>query len=105
MTNRLLAGVLGGAALLAISSPAAAQFGGGPCDRATLQMLADKYVQAQEEGLPLRIPMGNWVVYNENGALSTMSRAPWLHGTARGHRRIWVYDKQPGRACPAPITL
>jgi hypothetical protein len=37
-------------------------------------MLADKYVQAQEEGLPLRIPMGNWVVYNENGQLSTMSQ-------------------------------
>jgi len=71
---RVLAGILGGAAMLAISSPAAAQFGGGPCDRATLQMLADKYVQAQEEGLPLRIPMGNWVTYTENGALSTMSQ-------------------------------
>jgi hypothetical protein len=69
-----LAGILGGAALMAISSPAMAQFGGGPCDRATLQMLADKYVQAQEEGLPLRIPMGNWVTYTENGALSTMSQ-------------------------------
>jgi hypothetical protein len=74
VTKRLLAGVLGGAAMLAISSPAAAQFGGGPCDRATLQTLADKYVQAQQEGLPLRIPMGNWVVYTENGALSTMSQ-------------------------------
>jgi hypothetical protein len=72
--TRLLAGILGGAALMAISSPAMAQFGGGPCDRATLQMLADKYVQAQEEGLPLRIPMGNWVTYTENGALSTMSQ-------------------------------
>jgi hypothetical protein len=70
-----LAGILGCAAVLAISSPAAAQgFGGGPCDRATLQSLADKYVQAQEEGLPLRVPMGNWVVYTENGALSTMSQ-------------------------------
>ena len=74
MSKRLLAGVLGAAAVMAISSPAAAQFGGGPCDRANLQMLADKYVQAQTEGLPLRIPMGNWVVYNENGALSTMSQ-------------------------------
>jgi hypothetical protein len=72
--SRFLAGVLAGGALMAISSPAAAQFGGGPCDRANLQMLADKYVQAQEEGLPLRIPMGNWVVYNENGQLSTMSQ-------------------------------
>ena len=74
MKTRFLAGILAGAGLMALSSPAAAQFGGGPCDRANLQMLADKYVQAQEEGLPLRIPMGNWVVYNENGALSTMSQ-------------------------------
>jgi hypothetical protein len=72
--TRLVAAILGGAATLAFSSPAAAQFGGGPCDRATLQSLADKYVQAQTEGLPLRIPMGNWVVYTENGALSTMSQ-------------------------------
>ena len=74
MKTGLAAGLLAGAALMAVSSPAAAQFGGGPCDRANLQMLADKYVQAQEEGLPLRIPMGNWVVYNENGQLSTMSQ-------------------------------
>lgn len=74
MTKRLWTAILGGAAMLAMASPAAAQFGGGPCDRATLQSLADKYVQAQEEGLPLRIPMGNWVIYTENGALSTMSQ-------------------------------
>jgi len=72
--TRLWAAILAGAGLMAISSPAAAQFGGGPCDRANLQTLADKYVQAQNEGLPLRIPMGNWVVYNENGQLSTMSQ-------------------------------
>jgi len=74
VTKKLCAAILGGTAMLAISSPAAAQFGGGPCDRATLQSLADKYVQAQTEGLPLRVPMGNWVVYHENGELSTMSQ-------------------------------
>ena len=74
MTKRWVAAILGGAAMVAISSPAAAQFGGGPCDRATLQTLADKYVQAQTEGFPLRVPVGNWVVYTENGALSTMSQ-------------------------------
>lgn len=74
MKTRLLSVILGGAAMLAISSPAAAQFGGGPCDRDTLQTFADDYVLAQKEGLPLRVPMGNWVVYHENGALSTMSQ-------------------------------
>ena len=74
MTKRLVSAILGGAAMLAVSSPAAAQFRAGPCDRATLQSLADKYVQAQNEGFPLRIPMGEWSVYTENGALSTMSQ-------------------------------
>ena len=64
-----------GAAMLALcATPAAAQFGGGTCDRASLQEMADKYVKAQTEGLPLYLPMGNWVTYHENGKLSTMSQ-------------------------------
>ena len=66
--------VLGSALSLAVATPAAAQFGGGSCTRAELQEMADKYVKAQTEGLPLYLPMGNWVTYHENGALSTMSQ-------------------------------
>jgi hypothetical protein len=61
-----LAGTLGFAA------PAQAQFG-GTCDRASLQDVADKYVEAQKAGMPLLIPMGNWVVYTENSKQSAMS--------------------------------
>lgn len=74
VNTRLTAAILGGVAMMAMSSPASAQFFGGPCDRAMLQTLADKYVQAQEQGFPLVIPMGNWAVYHENGELSTMSQ-------------------------------
>lgn len=66
--------LLAAGALALAASPAAAQFFGGSCTRAELQDIADKYVKAQTEGLPLYIPMGNWVVYHENGKLSTMSQ-------------------------------
>lgn len=71
MITGKIAAILGGAALLAVASPAAAQ---ASCSRELLQSMADKYVQAQEEGLPLRLPMGNWMVYRENFKLSTMSQ-------------------------------
>ncbi|WP_305096020.1 hypothetical protein [Croceibacterium aestuarii] len=69
-----LAAVVVATATMATASPAAAQFFGGTCTRAELQEMADKYVKAQTEGLPLYIPMGNWVTYHENGELSTMSQ-------------------------------
>jgi hypothetical protein len=73
MTGKISA-LLGAAALALVSSPATAQFGGGACDRASLQEMADKYVRAQTDGMPLYMPMGNWVTYHENGKLSTMSQ-------------------------------
>jgi len=69
--TRIVAAMLGGAAMLGMASPASAQ---GACSRELLQSFADKYVLAQREGLPLRIPMGNWMVYRENFVLSTMSQ-------------------------------
>lgn len=74
MMKRTLAGLAGAAVMALTSSPAAAQFFGGSCDRPMLQEMADKYIKAQTEGLPLYIPMGNWVTYHENDALSTMSQ-------------------------------
>lgn len=57
---------------LGFAAPAHAQFG-GTCDRPGLEEIADKYLLAQSEGLPLHIPMGNWVVYRENFKPSSMS--------------------------------
>jgi len=60
------------AGALGFAAPAHAQFG-GTCDRASLQEVADKYMGAQEAGMPLLVPMGNWVVYRENFKQSSMS--------------------------------
>src|SRR5690606_38537117 len=68
------AALLIGAATMAAASPAVAQFGGGTCDRDSLQEMADNYVRAQTDGMPLYMPMGNWVTYHENGKLSPMSQ-------------------------------
>jgi hypothetical protein len=70
--KRLAVFALAIAGALGFAAPAQAQFG-GTCDRASLQEIADKYVAAQEAGMPLLIPMGNWVVYNENYKQSSMS--------------------------------
>jgi hypothetical protein len=73
MLRKLLV-LAAGTAAATMATPAAAQFAGGACDRAMLQDMADKYKKGQTEGLPLYLPMGNWVVYRENGQLSTMSQ-------------------------------
>lgn len=57
-------------AISLLAAPAAAQ---STCSRELLQSLGDKYIQAQTEGMALRIPMGNWVNYNENFAMSSMT--------------------------------
>ncbi len=54
----------------AAATPALAQ---GQCDRAQLQRLADAYVTAQSTGEGFRVPMGEWVQYRENYALSSMT--------------------------------
>ena len=73
MLRKLLV-LAAGTAAATMATPAAAQFAGGACDRAMLQDMADRYKKGQTEGLPLYLPMGNWVVYRENGQLSTMSQ-------------------------------
>jgi hypothetical protein len=72
VTKKLLGLILALAGVLGFAAPAQAQFG-GTCTSAELTDIAAKYVQAQTEGLPLYIPMGNWVVYNENFKQSSMS--------------------------------
>jgi len=70
--KKLAVFALAGACTIGFATPAQAQFGGA-CDRASLQEVADKYIAAQEAGMPLLIPMGNWVVYRENFKPSSMS--------------------------------
>lgn len=72
--NRVTAAALATIAAMSWAAPASAQFfGGGPCDRAALQQIAEKYIQAQRDGKPGDLPFGNeWVDYKENSQVSTM---------------------------------
>ncbi|MXO58851.1 hypothetical protein GRI89_04765 [Altererythrobacter salegens] len=82
-----IAALVVAAATMATASPAAAQFFGGTCTRAELQEMADKYIKGQTEGLPLYVPMGNWVTYHENGELSTMSQGTFSIPLKVAHHR------------------
>ncbi|WP_343807196.1 hypothetical protein [Alteraurantiacibacter aestuarii] len=68
--KRLAFASLGAIAAVAVASPAMAQAG---CSRESLQDLADTYVEAQTLGEGFRVPMGEWVQYRENNALSSMT--------------------------------
>lgn len=68
--KKLVFSMLTAGVALAAANPAAAQQG---CTREDLQNIADKYVQAQTEGMSLYVPMGGWVNYNENYQMSSMT--------------------------------
>jgi hypothetical protein len=59
------------AAICSLAAPAAAQQ--AQCDRTDLQQVVDKYLAAQENGEPLRIPFGDFTQYTEQGELGSMS--------------------------------
>jgi hypothetical protein len=66
-------GTLGMIAAITVASPAMAQ--AGVCTRERLQQMADQYRAAQASGsviMNMR-PMGEWVNYNENFELSSMT--------------------------------
>ena len=69
-------GALGAVAAVAVSSPALAQASvGGGCSRERLAEIADQYRAAQASGRAIMHmrPMGEWVNYNENFELSSMT--------------------------------
>jgi len=69
----LVIGALGAVAAVAVSSPALAQAGG--CPRERLKEIADQYRASQADGRAIMhmTPMGEWVNYNENFELSSMT--------------------------------
>jgi hypothetical protein len=71
--KRFFIGVVGAIAAAGVASPALAQAGG--CTRESLKETAAQYRMAQETGrLIMHVrPMGEWVNYNENFELSSMS--------------------------------
>jgi len=82
-SQRNLLGAFGIVAAAAFATPAMAQ---GGCDRAVMQDLAETYVEAQTAGEGFRVPMGEWVQYRENYALSSMTHGGVL---ATPHEVDW----------------
>lgn len=70
--KRFVFGALGAVAAAALATPAFAQAG---CTRERLQEIADQYRAAQADGRAIMHmkPMGEWVNYNENFELSSMT--------------------------------
>src|SRR5690606_3094510 len=70
--KRIVIGAVGALAAAAIATPAAAQTG---CTRERLKEVADQYRAAQASGQAIMHmrPMGEWVNYNENFELSSMT--------------------------------
>ncbi|MDB5690595.1 MAG: hypothetical protein JWL91_2471 [Sphingomonas bacterium] len=71
MPKALNALVVAIAATASLAAPAAAQQ--AQCDRSDLQQVVDKYIAAQTNGEPLRIPFGDFTQYTEQGELGSMS--------------------------------
>src|SRR5687767_10161588 len=74
--KRFIIGALGVLAAAATASPAAAQGApGGGCSRERLIEIADQYRASQADGRAIMHmrPMGEWVNYNENFELSSMT--------------------------------
>ena len=70
--NRFVIGALGALATVAVATPAFAQ---ATCTRERLVEIADQYRAAQASGRAIMHmrPMGEWVNYNENFELSSMT--------------------------------
>ena len=97
--HRTTTALLGVFAASIVAVPAAAQ---GQCDRAQLRQLADTYVAAQTAGEGFRVPMGEWVQYRENYALSSMTYGGVL---ATAHEVDWYRAFIDTTTCSAFVEL
>lgn len=70
--RKLLLGSVFASSLLFAAAPAMAQFGGGGCTYENMDFAAKSYLAAQSTGEPLKMPMGLWVNYSEQGELHGM---------------------------------
>ena len=72
--RKILTATFGVAIAIGLATPASAQFfGGGPCERADLEKVANDYIKAQQDGKPGELPFGNeWIDYRENSQVASM---------------------------------
>lgn len=101
MNNRTAIGALAIVASAIIASPAAAQAG---CSREVLKEKAAQYIAAQESGQAIMHirPMGEWVNYNENFELSSMSFGGVI---ATPHKVDWHRAFYDTTSCSAYVQV
>jgi hypothetical protein len=92
---------LAGASMLALgfalNGTAVAQGSGGRCDRACLENVADRYMDAVIAHDPKRAPLSSNVKFTENGVQLEPGDGLWRTMTAKGKYRMFVTDVEAGR--------
>jgi hypothetical protein len=74
-----------------------AQGGPGACDRACLEGLVDKYLDAVVAHDPKQLPLGRDVKFTENGVRLEVGDAHWKTVTGKGAYRLFVTDAEAGQ--------
>ena len=83
------------ASLFVVAAPAAAVT--TDCDRACLETLADRYVDALVARDPTRLPLAETIRFTENGQDMPIGEALWRTASAKGKYRLVVADVETGQ--------
>jgi hypothetical protein len=75
----------------------AAQAGAGPCDRACLEGLVNKYLDAVIAHDPKLLPLAKNVKFTENGVHLEVGDAHWKTVIGKGSYRLFVTDPEAGQ--------
>ncbi len=74
-----------------------AQSASGPCDRACLEGLVDKYLDAAIAHDPKLLPLAPNVKFTENGQRLNLPDAHWKTMTGKGNYKLFVTDPEAGQ--------
>ena len=85
------------ALLITIAHSGWAQGGSGACDRACLESLVDKYLDAAIAHDPKQLPLARDVKFTENGVRLEVGDAHWKTVTGKGTYRLFVTDAEAGQ--------
>jgi hypothetical protein len=85
------------ALLVTIARGGWAQGGSGACDRACLESLVDKYLDAAIAHDPTQLPLARDVKFTENGVRLEVGDAHWKTVTGKGTYRLFVADPEAGQ--------
>ncbi len=85
-----------GLALLLAALPLSAQIS-GPCDRACLEGIVDRWLDAFVKHEPRLAPLAKEVKFTENGQRLALGDGSWRTMMSRGTYRLFVSDPQAGR--------